>query len=263
MDTNLVRAAAQQQPPNPGQDTKTAYGGGTAPASPAAPEIPEKFRDPQTGELRVEALLKSYQALERKLARMVEVPDDNADENARLRFRRAMGVPDRPEDYAVKPPSDLVQPDADVNRVLHAAGLTPTQAQVVYNLAAERMVPAVNELAREFEADRQMERLVAHFGSAEKWREVAGALRDWGRKNLPDEVFTALSTTFEGVVAMHRMMTSEEPGLSQAGHGAGAVNEDELRRLMADPKYWRDRDPATVKKVSDGFKKLFPDANQR
>ena len=35
---------------------------------PEAPEIPAKFRDPETGALRAEALLKSYLELERKLS---------------------------------------------------------------------------------------------------------------------------------------------------------------------------------------------------
>ncbi len=245
METNLVQAGAQ--------------GGGNRSNQPGGePEIPEKFRDPRTGELRTDALLKAYRELERKLARMVEVPDENADETKRLRFRRAIGVPDRPEDYPVQPPNDLVQPDVEVNRVLHAAGLTPMQVQTVYDLAGARMVPAVQELAREFEADRQMERLVQHFGSAAKWREAAAALRAWGKQNLPEEVFNALATTYEGVLAMHRMMTSGEPGLKASGAGSGELTEDDLRRMMADPKYWRDRDPATVKKVSEGFKKLFP-----
>jgi len=249
METNLVQAGTEGS-----AKPTTAQG--------EAAQIPEKFRDPQTGELRTDALLKAYHELERKLARMVEIPDERADDTARLRFRRAMGVPDRPEDYPVQPPNDLVQPDMEVNRVLHAAGLTPMQVQTVYDLAGERMVPAVQEVAREFEADRQMERLVQHFGSAAKWREAAAALRAWGRENLPKEVFDALSTTYEGVLAMHRMMTSGEPGLKASGEGSGELTEDDLRRMMADPKYWRDRDPATVKKVSEGFKKLFPGGGQ-
>lgn len=33
--------------------------------------------------------------------------------------------------------------------------------------------------------------------------------------------------------------------------------EKELREMMRDPKYWRDRDPETVRKIEDGFKKLY------
>ena len=37
--------------------------------------VPEKFLDPATGEIRVEALLKSYLELEKRLSRSVALPD--------------------------------------------------------------------------------------------------------------------------------------------------------------------------------------------
>ena len=36
-----------------------------------------------------------------------------------------------------------------------------------------------------------------------------------------------------------------------------ASNEKELRAMMKDPKYWRDRDPSLVKKITDGFKEIY------
>lgn len=33
--------------------------------------------------------------------------------------------------------------------------------------------------------------------------------------------------------------------------------EKELRKLMQHPKYWRDQDPETVKRVEEGFKRLY------
>ncbi len=37
----------------------------------------------------------------------------------------------------------------------------------------------------------------------------------------------------------------------------GAASEAELQSLMRDPKYWRDKDPATIAKVTDGFKRIY------
>ncbi len=248
MDTNLLTTTPEGATPE-------------APAAPAPAEslqIPEKFRDPETGELRVDLLLKSYLEMERRMSAMVELPGPDAPMEAKQRFRKRMGVPDRPEDYPVEPPSELIQSDPEVNRILHEAGFTPEQVQLVYNLAAEQMIPAISAMGEEFEAERQLERLVEHFGGPEKWREVAAALAKWGRKNLPEEVFEALSSTFEGVLAIHRMMSEGEPGMLKETTAATAENEAELRRLMADPRYWRDRDPAVVKKVTEGFQRLFP-----
>ena len=37
-----------------------------------------------------------------------------------------------------------------------------------------------------------------------------------------------------------------------------AADEGALRHMIRDPRYWRDRDPAILRKVSDGFKRLYP-----
>lgn len=37
-----------------------------------------------------------------------------------------------------------------------------------------------------------------------------------------------------------------------------ARTEAELRRLMADPKYWRDHDPEIMATVTQGFRQLYP-----
>jgi hypothetical protein len=257
MTDNLLAASAQPTAP----ERAAQPGRSRIPESPRMPEtpgIPEKFRDPETGELRTDALLRSYLELERKLARMVELPQDGTPPETAGQFRRALGVPDTPEEYPVEPPHPMIQPDPQINAALHAAGFTPAQVQLVYDLAAERMLPAVEEMASDFEAERQLERLVEQFGGPDKWREVAAALGAWGRKNLPAEVFDALSTTYEGILAMHRMMANGEPGLGAGGAPVPEMTEDDLKRLMADPKYWRQRDPQTIAKVQDGFKRLFP-----
>ncbi len=225
----------------------------------AAPEIPAKFRDPQTGALRSDLLLRSYLELERKLARMVEVPGAEADEGTRRAFRKALGVPESPEAYQPRLPGNgAITVDPDVNRRLHQAGFTPEQVQLVYDLAAEKLIPAIEDLASAFEAEQQMDALVGHFGGEEKWAEVAKSLAAWGRKALAPEVYEALSSTAEGVLAMHKMMTSGEPSLLRSAEQAAAPNEEELKKKMADPRYWRDRDPTVVREVTEGFKRLFP-----
>lgn len=37
------------------------------------------------------------------------------------------------------------------------------------------------------------------------------------------------------------------------------TDEAALRRLMDDPRYWRDADPEIIRQVEDGFKRLYPD----
>jgi len=228
------------------------------PDMPARPgHVPEKFWDAQDGSVRVDALLRSYAELERHLGSVPRLPGDDADAESMDRFRRALGMPESPDDYVVEIADVLGEPDPAVNRRLHEAGLTNAQAQAVYDLAGEYLVPLIEQAAVEFEAERQTERLAAHFGGAERWREVSGQLLAWGRAHLPPATLDALASTYEGVVALHGMMSSAEPALGAVPAGGDAPDEGGLRGMMRDPRYWRDRDPAFVGRVTAGYRRLF------
>lgn len=241
--------------------------------------IPEKFRDPKTGALRVEALLKSYLELERRLSsqgRSGQASPDPASEPVPesaptptpfdpaslepTQLRRLLGAPETPDGYSIACDHGLFQPDPEINGRLHEAGYTPNQAQLLYDLAAERMIPLIQTMAAEFQAEREVERLVARFGGEERWREVSRQLLAWAGKTLPPAAVEGLATTYEGVMALYAMMTGSEPAaLSMAGNRpAGGEGEAELRTLMRDPRYWRDRDPAVIARVTEGFQRLYP-----
>ena len=240
--------------------------GSAAPVEPpvSLPPVPEKFRDPQTGAVRVDALLKSYLELERRLstpgagAGDVSAPAAEPDRPSLLKM---LGVPDGPDGYCIACDHGLFQPDPAINGRLHGAGFTPEQAQLVYDLAAERLVPLIQELAAEFQAEREVERLTAHFGGEERWRDVSRQLLAWAGKNLPRAAVEGLTTTFEGVMALYKMMTGAEPAaLSMPAAPAPGGGEAELQALMRDPRYWRERDPAVVARVTEGFQRLYPTA---
>ena len=203
--------------------------------------LPKKFRDPDTGGVRLEALIKSYCELERKLSSLPAAPV----------------VPDSPDGYEIDVSHGLFAVDPDVNGRLHAKGFTAEQAQEVYALAAEKLVPAIMELTQEFQADREVERLVAAFGGPEKWQEVSRQLLAFGKKTLPPDVLANLSSSFEGVMALHRLMKGQEPGIAVREADMAAASEGDLRSLMRDPRYWREKDPAFVAKVTDGFRRMY------
>ncbi|MEI8393488.1 MAG: hypothetical protein WCF85_02050 [Rhodospirillaceae bacterium] len=228
--------------------------------APPASIVPEKFRDPQTGEVRTDALLKSYQELERRLSTLTRpAAAGTAAPADRTALLKALGVPDSPTDYQVSTDHNLFEADPVINQRLHAAGLTPEQVQLVYDLAAERFIPLVQDMASHFEAEQQLKHLTDHFGGEDKWREASRQMLAWGKKNLPDSAFQALSTTADGIKAIHKLMGGTEP--ATLGNGAAAPTGGtaaELHALMRDPRYWRDRNPDLVAKVTDGFQRLYP-----
>ena len=219
-------------------------------------DVPEKFWDAEAGTLRVDALLKSYRELERRLSQRAAPPAADASPDDLLRFRQAMGIPETAEAYSITAPHELCCADAEVNGRLHAAHFTNDQAQLVYDLGAQRLLPMIAEAAAEFEATRQREKLAAHYGGDDRFRQMAAQLAGWGRAKLPPAVYEALSSTAEGVLALERMMQQEEPGLARDATPPTAESEGELRAMMRDPRYWRSRDPAFVTRVTEGFRRL-------
>ena len=204
-------------------------------------KVPPKFVDPATGEVRIEALAKAYQELERRLGSLPPRPV----------------VPSSHEEYCIECRHPMLSNDPELNRRLHQAGFTQEQAQLVYDLAHERVVPAFQHFAEEYESRHHLKRLADHFGGDGKWNETARQLAAWGQSNLPPEVYETLSSSAEGIIAMRHMMSSGEPGLG----AVPAMHEDEpteedLKKMMQDKRYWKKRDPAFIEKVSAGFRRL-------
>jgi hypothetical protein len=202
-------------------------------------EIPDKFKNPDNGELKIDALLRSYKELEKKLSSRPSAPSS-------------------PEEYCIQCDHGLFEADQDINKKLFEKGFTQDQAQMLYDLAAERMVPMLREISADLQADREVEKLIEHFGGPDQWREMSRQLLAFGQKNLPGDVLETLSSSYDGVLALHRMMKTEEPKLKRsASEDPSKLGELDLQSMMRDPKYWRDKDPSYVARVTDGFKKMY------
>lgn len=201
--------------------------------------LPDKFWDEEKRQIRTGSLWRSYQALEQ-------------------RFSRGTGIiPESHTDYCID--CGDKQSDPDVDAILHRAGFTNEQAQLVYDLAQKYVEPHLEESRKSSESAAISGRLEEYFGGKERWNTISRQLGDWARAHLPEEVTQALGSSFEGVLALHRMMAADEPGIARDGNReSGDLDEKRLREMMADPRYWRDQEPALVEKVRAGFEKLYP-----
>ncbi len=206
--------------------------------------VPDKFRDAETGKISLDRLLQSYQELERKLSSNAASPN-------------SLSAPATPDDYNITLPNPMMEMDAEVNQRLHAKGFTEEQVQEVYNLAAEKLMPVMSAMVQEYEADKEIERLLAEFGGEEKWAEMSRQMLAFGQKNLAPNVLENLATSYDGVMALYKMMKSEEPNMSVRDGTVKAEGTDDLNAMMRDPRYWREKDPVFVSKVTNGFKKIY------
>jgi hypothetical protein len=213
--------------------------------------LPEKFWDAEKGEIRVEALLSSYLSLEKKLSSGL------IDPNNQDQLKKLLGVPEMPDLYDVKIDHGLFEIDPQINEKLHAKMFTADQVQMVYDLAGEFLIPMVSKIAAEYDADREVEKLMQEFGGAEEWAEISRQLLAYGQKNLSPKVFENLSQSYDGVMAIYRMMKGQGSAMLDNGNDVMGQGAQELQSMMRDPKYWHDRDPAFIAKVTKGFEGLY------
>lgn len=205
--------------------------------------LPDAFWDAETKTINFEKLIEDYNYLAARDENLVETNKRN--------------IPESYEKYEIEIPEELERDDEVLKR-FHQCGFSNDQAQLVYNLANERVVPALKDLASNFESKKQQEKLVGYFGSQERFNQVSRQISSWAKKNVRNEVYDALATTAEGVIALYKMMSSNEPMINKEPSAVEELNEASLKKMMQDPRYWRDHDRAYVEKITKGFEQLYP-----
>ena len=215
-------------------------------------KVPEKFLN-EDGTLNTDSLLKSYNELEKKIGTMVSIPNSESDDATRERFNRAIGVPDDASQY---PTNDMFD-DESVRQKFREIGLTCSQVEQIYKIANEYLSPVLSELFSMQNETNAIAELKNFFGGTEKMNDALHAIDAFGNKFLPHDAFDALCSTPQGIQGIYKMMQSMEPHIETQKNEQENLTDDDLRRMMRDPKYWRDADPEYVRKIENGFKKLY------
>ena len=80
-------------------------------------------------------------------------------------------------------------------------------------------------------------------------------------KFFPEDAMPAIERmceTHEGIIALESVMEAMKDGsFAGSGQGSAGATEQELREMMNDPRYWKDRDPHYIKQVTDGFQQIY------
>lgn len=207
--------------------------------------LPEKFWDARTGEVKLDDFIKDYNYLASRDENLVETNNRN--------------IPESYEKYELQFSHPFLDRDDEVLKRFYERGFTNDQAQLVYDLANERVIPVLDELTVSFQAEKELQRLTSYFGGKDQFNEVSRQISAWAKRNVSPEIYDALGSTSEGVITLYKMMSSNEPVLNKDREQGEELNEDSLRKMMQDPRYWRDNDKTYINKITQGFKKLYPE----
>lgn len=187
--------------------------------------------------------------LRQKLSNAVVVPGEEASSEDIAAFRRRLGVPDSPDGYAFRAPEGAAPNDADrafqaeIARLFHAAGVTPTQAEQLnegWNCLAEASrearqaadngarEAAESQLRRQWGAEFERNRALAARAVARFHRGDPNELLDLALEG--GTVLGSLPSFVRFAASVGRALAEDEVHLGGAG-GAGASAKERLDEI--------------------------------
>ena len=207
--------------------------------------LQEKFKTP-------EDLAKAYDSLSQKLGTKEEEI-----RNALIEEIQQEAFADRPEsagDYQL--PDSIDAEDAVDNQLLqwwsnHAYENGFSQEEFEQGIAM--YAEAMNGSMPDIEAEAKM------LGDNADQRIEAASL--FANKFFPEAALPAIERmceSHEGIIALEAIMEAMKDGSFSGDTQASAgQSEQELREMMNDPRYWKDRDPHFIKQVTEGFQQIY------
>lgn len=218
-----------------------------APVSERPEWLPEKFNTP-------EDMAASYSSLESKLGQGQD--EIRAQIEQELEVSALEGRPETAGDYEL--PEQINEAEAVDNEMLawwaeHSFENGYSQEEFADGIA--KYASYMEGQGPDLEAERQA------LGENADARIEAVDL--WAGKNVPEEFadqIELLGQSAQGIKMLEHFMAQSQQASPQGQFVAPqATNEDQLKTMMNDPRYWNpsQRDPNYVKQVQEGFSKLY------
>ncbi len=248
-ETDIQAETATQEAPSDGGTEES--------QTPERPDyIPEKFWDADENAPNVEALAQGYSELERFVGKKT---DDIREEIIRQQMaeldENRPETPDKylptfAEDSPFKEIEDQLSYDDPVLKmwadVSHKAGLSNEE----FSEGVHTYLEVMNSTA---DVDAEIARLGENASARVE------AVDMWVRRNLPDDMYDALSSqiqTAEAFQALETLMSNGRSAQTNAYNAESVTARPEktdIRAMMDDPKYWdpAHRDEAYVKQVEN------------
>ena len=215
-------------------------------AAPARPEwLPENYKSG-------EDLAKAYKELESKLG--------TKEEDLRAQFKEEFESTqnaERPASAGEYSLPDFVDDEAAVDNELlkwwAEQSFDNGFGQDKFEKGIEMYLQTMEAAAPDLDAE------AAKLGENADQRIESASM--FATKFFPSETMPAIERmmeTHEGVIAMEAIQEAMKDGtFTGEANPAAGLSEDSLKEMMQDPRYWSKNDPAFVRQVEAGFKKLY------
>ena len=214
--------------------------------------LADKFWNPDLKAPRTEMLGKAYNELEGKIRGKTE----DFKEEIRLEM-----ISNAPEKYEVNLSEDLKIPD---NVELDFTEDDPLVSWF-FGFAKENGMTqsvvdkALNEyVGIELAGMTDMNAEIAKLGDHGQDRMLR--VHNWLESKLSDTQFAAINpllSSADQVEALEVLMKTAGPADFDGDSGGESLTLEELREMQNDPRYHREKNPAFIKKVSDGYARLY------
>lgn len=217
----------------------------TAPVSERPEWLPEKFKSP-------EDLAKSYNELSQKLGSKEEDI-----RNSIMEEIQSQAFSERPEsagDYQLPESIDESQSvDNELLKWWSEHSFENGYSQSEFEQGIEMYAQAVMGSQPDIEAE------AAKLGDNAEARIEAASV--FANKFFPKEALPAIERmceSHEGIIALEAIQEAMKDGnFAGTTQPAAQTTERELREMMNDPRYWKDRDPLFIKQVTEGFQNIY------
>jgi hypothetical protein len=250
------------------------------------PQVPEWLSDVEDESLRSEDALKtlsrfkgkgdlakSYLELRGKVGENpITVPGENATDEEREAFYKAIGRPDSPDKYEF-PEIEGVEPDDDATKAFkeaaHKLGVPPEMASGMYQYLMEQAKTYQENQAKAIETTQaETEKtLKKEFGKDYETNLTAGdnALRqvigDEAMKKLEAAGLHVDADVVRGAVKLSQAIGEDKlRGMGDGSRGGQVKTRAELEDIMKKNPDWKS-DPKLKQEVEDGFRALYPENN--
>tara|TARA_R110002012_G_scaffold178029_2_gene342991 strand:+ start:1539 stop:2255 length:717 start_codon:yes stop_codon:yes gene_type:complete len=218
--------------------------------------ISEKFWNQDTGEVNVESLSTSYNALEKKLGQRTDEltkqirTDIEQERNAKVPEKYEIVLPEIPKDVEID-----VSEDQPLLQWWSEKAKSMGLSQEEYNEGINTFVQ--NEIAGLPDIEEEK----VNLGDNAVQRIESTDL--WAKKHLSEEGYNTIAkiaSTANGVKAIEEIMALNKNSVMPQTPTAveSKPSLEDLRSMMKDPKYWKDgeKDPAYIERVSKLFGQL-------